>query len=62
MLCKSNDVNWGQSREVVQADTKRHKIDSQETIAGQDNHTWGRSPTEDEIGRDFVSDDEASLA
>ena len=62
MLCGSNDVNWGQSRDVAQADTRRHERNAQETIAGQDNRTWRRSPAEDEIGRDFVSDDKASLA
>lgn len=62
MLCGSNDVNWEQSRDVAQADTRRHERNAQETIAGQDNRTWRRSPAEDEIGRDFVSDDKASLA
>ena len=50
ILCGSNDVNWGQSRQVAQADTKRHERNAQETIAGQDNYTWRRSPAEDEIG------------
>lgn len=59
MLCGSNDVNWGQSRDVAQADRRRHERNAQETIAGR---TWRRSPAEDEIGRDFVSDDKASLA
>lgn len=49
ILCGSNDVNWGQSRQVAQADTKRHERNAQETIAGQDNYTWRRSPAEDEI-------------
>lgn len=49
MLCGSNDVSWGQSRQVAQADTKRHERNAQETIAGQDNHTWRRSLAEDEI-------------
>ena len=48
MRCTSNDVNWGQSREVAQTDTKRHERNAQETIAGQDNYTWHRSPVEDE--------------